>query len=182
MFSQKSKIFFISSITTFILLFVGLTVFHLLQEKEIRPEEDPFEEYFELPVKIYLFNQGEKTEVEKKDNQYKKIIDMLNKKAQFEGSFETVDYVIMEENIKMIKNDKFAVELIYHQQKEFEEKYVFGSRTEEGYMRASYSRLLIPLTGKYEEMIIFGDDEEYKNRPLSKLPNNEHLINYVKNL
>ncbi len=159
------------------------------QEKE----NNAFENIFELPAEINVYRKGEMIVVGENEEEFDDIIGLLNEKLVFDKYFGICDCAIMESDINEIKQEGLCLELIYHKEERFAEK--FKRETEAGVIKEgeesikfSYSRLFIPLTGgssdkqpahPFQDTIIHGDEKRYRHGPLGTFPHNDGLIDYI---
>lgn len=142
-------------------------------KKETEDEEDYViteSKYFELPNKIIIYNEGEKTIIEKDNESYNKIIYTTDKR--FERGRCLIEEIIPEEMIEDIKNNKIAIEFIYTEE-------IQTNYTCEGFgWKKIYTKILFPLP---DCRAIFGDEEEYQAGPwyISIQPESDYLISIV---
>ena len=126
--------------------------------------------YFELPNKIIIYNEGEKTIIERDTESYNKIIYTTDKR--FERGRCLIEEIIPEEMIEDIKNNKIAIEFIYTEE-------IQTNYTCEGFgWKKIYTKILFPLP---DCRAIFGDEEEYQAGPwyISIQPESDYLISIV---
>lgn len=126
--------------------------------------------YFELPNKIIIYNEGEKTIIERDSESYNKIIYTTDKR--FERGRCLIEEIIPEEMIEDIKNNKIAIEFIYTE--EIQTNYIYEGL---GWKKI-YTKILFPLP---DCRAIFGDEEEYQAGPwyISIQPESDYLISIV---
>jgi len=153
-------------------------------KEHIKPDK-PFEHYFELPENIIISMGGKKQEIEKNEEEYKEIVELLNEKLEYNSLGYTLTW-IKSEDIKKMKEEDIYVELIYDQEEYFKTRQVMpleGKLIEKlDKVSFSYYRVLLPLSGSKDSIIVFGDEDEYYiNRPVGVFRYNESLVEYIKN-
>ncbi len=128
-------------------------------------------EYFEMPDKIILYNKGKQIFVEKNTESYNKIVYLTNER--FKTDCGMAEEAISDEFVEDIKDNKFAIEFIYIEEKQT--IYIC-----EGYhYKKNYTKILFPLPNL---RAIFGESEyeyqEYQGGPwrVSIQPESDYLI------
>jgi|GEM_PF-1606911 len=153
-----------------ILLTIGLVSGCSLKEEE---SADLFGKYYKLPDKIIVYRQGDKEEIDKEDQLYRQIIQLLNQmfaKVRDIGITKTGIDEYREKEAKEV----LALEFIYSDTYEFHYK---DWRSE---INGEYCRLFIPLDRPSNATeIFFGNEEEYFGGPVGMFVEPTELIELV---
>ena len=153
-----------------ILLTIGLVSGCSLKEEE---SADLFVKYYKLPDKIIIYNHGNKEEIDKKDQLYHQIIQLLNQMFADVQHIDMTQTAIDEYNEKQAK-EVLALEFIYSDTYEFHYK---DWRSE---INGEYCRLFIPLDRPSNAtLIFFGDNEKYFSGPVGMFVEPTKLIELI---
>lgn len=108
-----------------------------------------------LPDSVIVYNKGKQKNIDMNDDWdiYNKIVSLID--GRYSSKLSTVQLAMPAEYESTIKNNDVAVEFLY--------KNMTGSSSILGndVKQYSYSRLLMPLTGEWSDMLFMGDNNYY---------------------
>lgn len=156
-------------------LIILLLMISLVSGCSSKEEEsaDLFGKYYKLPDKIIVYNHGNKEEIDKEDQLYHQIIQLLNQMFADVQRIGMTKTAIDEYREKQAK-EVLALEFIYS------DTYKFHYEDWGREINREYCRLFIPLDRVSDPIeIFFGDNEKYFGGPIGMFVEPTQLIELI---
>lgn len=169
---------------TFLLLFISsvfcLSLIGCSQSDTINGKQlgKPLRNVLSIPDRIILYNQGTQKEIDKSSDNFKKILDLTNKR--FHDKLSTARDIIDDNGVGAMNKDGIGLEFIYDEVKELSIK-------GDGFQPFKYNKLYFQITsdksgnaqGSRVHTLQYGDSQHYKGSSRGPLKYLEELVNLV---